>query len=268
MSRFCVWTLAHEGYQHSRAFDELSLSVACSLEELGHDVRQYYGDNQVRALYRHLDDPKRYRPIVLGAHLAHSWGVTIPDAAIIYNTEQQGSSWMTPEYLDLLARHRVWNTFTGRGHTVRPGYHPCLEQIDRTGPRPIDVAFVGSMNERRQRVIKEIQDLGLVVDFRFNCYGEERDRLYSQCKLAINMHFYENAEHESVRTSYLMANRIPVLTEFGLGGLGGMTVRNEANLALQAKVMIDRPAQLEAQALAGYEFIRRRPMVLEVDRAL
>jgi hypothetical protein len=58
-----------------------------------------------------------------------------------------------------------------------------------------------------------LQNTGLNVAVLFGVYGEERDAVIARSKLVINIHHFEAQVFEIVRISYLLANRVCVVTE-------------------------------------------------------
>jgi hypothetical protein len=85
----------------------------------------------------------------------------------------------------------------------------------RKKEKPIDVLFVGSINERRASIIEGLNRAGLKVAATYGLYGDLRDSLYASTKLVVNVHYYEAKIFEIVRCSYLLANSIPVVSEVG-----------------------------------------------------
>jgi hypothetical protein len=70
-----------------------------------------------------------------------------------------------------------------------PAFHYTLSEECKQ----FDVLFFGAINARRQRVLQEIQTvLGVSVCFTSNSFGEELERLISQSKLVVNIHYYED----------------------------------------------------------------------------
>lgn len=49
----------------------------------------------------------------------------------------------------------------------------------------------------------------------FGVYGNRRDHLIARAKIVINIHFYESKVLEIIRLSYLMVNKIFVVSERG-----------------------------------------------------
>jgi hypothetical protein len=89
------------------------------------------------------------------------------------------------------------------------GYGPELTRI-APAPEDIDVLFVGSVNERRLIVLKQLAERGVNVDARFNLYGPERDAFVARARIILNVHFYDARLFEMVRVSEMayMTHRI------------------------------------------------------------
>ncbi len=215
--RFQVVLITPEGYHHGAAFSEVMETVSCGLRSLGAQVSQ--------DVNRLVPGPQA---LLFGSHLlAPEEAHQVPDGSIIYNLEQiaESSSWCSPTYLELLERCQVWDysarniaSLVRLGVTPPPthvpiGYVPELTRVSSSPNEDIDVLFYGSMNERRARVINQLQDLGLNAPAVFGVYGPERDALIARSKVVLNLHFYETSIFELVRVSYLLANRKAVVAE-------------------------------------------------------
>ena len=180
------------GYPHAEALAELEETVRYGLVRSG------------------LWGPAPPR-IVLGAHLP---GYQPEVGDIIYNTEHPSSPWWSSGYLELLGTHEVWDYRPdGVGKYVPIGYVPELTRIDKADPQDIDVLFYGSMNERRAKVVHDLEAADLNVVTVIGCYGAERDALIARSKVVLNMHYYTPGVFEAVRVSYLWANRKCVVSE-------------------------------------------------------
>lgn len=75
--------------------------------------------------------------------------------------------------------------------------------------------FYGSLNERRVKILSQLQEKGVKVIHLWGVYGPERDEYISRSKIILNIHFYESKVFEVVRVSYLLANRKFVISELG-----------------------------------------------------
>jgi hypothetical protein len=155
----------------------------------------------------------------------------IPDDYIIYNCEQIGEGQGyggDPSYLALLKKHEVWDyshlniAALGRlgikAKYCGVGYSPNMTKPNIINADPasqdIDVLFYGSINERRKEFLMELNDK-CVLKCAFGVYGAQLDGLIARAKIVLNLHCYPSAIHEITRTSYLMANKKFVVSEYG-----------------------------------------------------
>ena len=80
--------------------------------------------------------------------------------------------------------------------------------------RPIDLLFIGSVNERRRSFIQAIESCGRSVALLNGpLYGPERDDLIGQAKAVVNCHHYESARFEQARAFQCMSLGTPVISE-------------------------------------------------------
>jgi len=216
MSRFDVVRIQPEGYVHAQAFDEVAATIAWGLRQLGYQVEEVV--NQI-----HPGVPT----VLFGANLLSSEQLaSLPDSVIIYNLEQVASDspWFSPERMAAFAHRKLFWEYSQRnlaewvrcgvanGIYVPLGYSPILTHLVRTKVSS-DVVFYGSINPRRQAVIDALRNEGIGVHAIFGVYGHARDQAIAQAKVALNVHFYSTSILEMVRISYLLANRIPVVSE-------------------------------------------------------
>jgi len=214
--RYAIVVVEPPGYVHSGAFREVAESLVFGLRALGAQAVP-----AARPIPGH-------RSIVLGSNLLPSHPLPLAEDAILYNLEQiePGSVWLTPPLLELFRRHPVWDysarnaaRYPGLGlpapRVVPIGFVPELARIPRAAQEDIDVLFYGSVNDRRRRVLEELEARGLRVEKVFGVYGEARDRLIARSKVVLNLHYYEAKVFEVVRVSYLLGNRRCVVSERG-----------------------------------------------------
>jgi len=141
-----------------------------------------------------------------------------PDGAIIYNLENVPGQ--IPDPRALWGDREIWDfdkTSAERyGATYVPiGYHPSMERFSRSEKLDIDIVFAGSINDRRSKILNALADRGLnVVVVPHLSYGAERDALLSRAKLALNMQFYPDGVWPRLRAAHLVANRVPMLSEW------------------------------------------------------
>ncbi len=166
--------------------------------------------------------------ILLGLHLlAPAVALRLPAGTIIYNLEQiRPGAWAAERrYLDLLARHTIWDidaanveairqaTGNRNVHHVPLGYVPQLTRISTAPSQDIDVLFYGSITPRRKAIVEAIAATGMVMHVAFGVYGNERDALIARAKVVLCLHAHEGWGFEIVRTAWLLANRKAVVCE-------------------------------------------------------
>jgi hypothetical protein len=219
MSHFIVWIVRVEGDNHWQALSDVAEGVHYSLTRLGHAAQ---------IVNKNPGAPNDSRLIVFNAHrLPPDW--KLPENAIIYNAEQVQSTWGEHPYVKLLRKHTVWDysainierlRLLGVERVIhcRVGYWPGLVSAPPlvTETFDTDVLFIGSINARRTKILREIAvDRRLTVKSRFDVYGAERDSWIARAKIVINVHFYPQPIFEIFRVSKLLANTKCVVTEDG-----------------------------------------------------
>ena len=272
---YCVWIVTPPGYIHSRCFEEVALGLHEAFAALGYDAPV-------------VTDPRAIRgaPIVLGCNLLPQIGLTPPRNAILYNLEQivEGSAWINSAYLDLLRRHRVWDYAQRNIEALARvgvvavhcaiGYMPALTRIPPAAAQDVDVLFVGSVNERRQKVLADIQRAGRTVRVGHGLYGPERDAHIAAARIVINLHFYESQVLEIVRISYLLANSICVVSETGFDpGLdaqlaGAVAFAPYEGLMATCIDLLDDDAARRKQAADGFAVFSRQSQTPMLKQAL
>ena len=265
--RFCIWTVTIETYSHNQAIDEVALGLSEAFTALGGSA----------PVVRHPSEWAGRTPIVLGAHLlAPLPDLELPKDSILFNLEQVdlASSWMGGPYLAMLMRYAVLDYSAANVAALRQlglthakhlpiGYAEGLTRIPRAERRDIDVLFVGTLNPRRVEILGALQAAGLTVVHLFDVYGAARDEAIARSKIVLNLHFYDAAVFEIVRVSYLLANRVCVVSEGKddedtapfLGGL--CLCRYEEIVARCTELVADEEAR-EATAARGFELMRAR----------
>ena len=97
-------------------------------------------------------------------------------------------------------------------------YSPTLQTITSFKiNKPIDILFLGSLNKRRENIIKKLQmNKNYIIEVgNYNIWNEKRDYLVDRSKIVLNIHYYENSILETTRISYLLANKAFVISESG-----------------------------------------------------
>jgi hypothetical protein len=94
-----------------------------------------------------------------------------------------------------------------------PGFHEKLETI-QPAEKDIDILFYGLLNERRRKILHSLQKQNRFKTVILNgAFGEERDRYIARAKIVLNAHFYKTQIFEAIRVSYLLNNKVFVISE-------------------------------------------------------
>lgn len=273
--QYTIWIVTPPNYTHSRAFNEVALSLRDALCALDHKC----------VVTTDFADIQGEQVIVLGANLLPA-GIALPSKFVIYNLEQVSgdSTWMSAGYLELLRAHRVWDYSVAntaalaqkgiQATTLEIGYMPALTCMPTPLHRDIDVSFVGSMNDRRKHVLQEIAAKDKKVFAGFDLYGAKRDELFARSKIVINIHYYEAKVFEIVRCSYLMANRLCVVSESGAdtaleASIGeGVAFAPYERLADTCIRLLGDHEERQRIGMLGYEWFAARSLVPILKRVL
>ena len=261
---------------HHQVTSELVLSLSCALVELGHPTA---------VLHRNYGAGTN---IVLSTAFASELLPPAPERTVIFNTEQYDAAtvWFPELTREMLRRHVVWDysaTNLARmqsaglaptGFHVPLGYVPQLTRIEAAPVQDIDVLFYGSMNARRDAILRDLGRRGLKAIHAFNAYGAKRDAMIARSKVVLNVHYYAAKIFEMVRVSYLLANRKAVVAEVDAASdieadLSDAVegVRYEG-LADAAEALVRDDARRHALEQRGFERFRARPQSAFVARAL
>jgi|SoiMethySBSTD1v2_1073268.scaffolds.fasta_scaffold117574_4 hypothetical protein len=274
--KFAVTVLSPAGYPHSAAVAEIAETLHHALRRLGHD--SVLGTDPGLAGRRH---------IVLGSNLLPHYPQPLPSDAILYNLEQvsPGSQWFQFGLIEIFRRHTLWD-YSERNaaalaalgvkvaRVVPIGYVPELTRIAPAPYQDIDVFFAGSLNTRRRQLLDRIAGLGLKIGGGFGLYGAQRDALVARAKLVLNAHYFEAKVLEMVRISYMLANRLAVLSERGADPAEdaalaeGVAFADYDDLPRRARELVDAPSERFRLAQRGFELIRERPAVEYLRAAL
>lgn len=163
--------------------------------------------------------------IVFGAHeLAHQlleiqYRKNNSFGYVILNSEQINSQFMKNKYYIALMKKNVvcdYNTLTSQylkeTHDIKVLSYFFFEfmKFDIEKDRIYDVAFIGSRTEKRERIMKELQekhpDLKFYVDFDWKHKApESMTEILHQCKTVLNIPYYENNALETHRVHKALA---------------------------------------------------------------
>jgi hypothetical protein len=216
MGLYNIVIIQPDNYIHAQAFMEMARLLDRSLNSLNHTSRIQFNTIEFQATN-----------IIFGYHLLDSHE-QIPSSVryIHYQLEQLSDreGWYSEHGRHILqAADAVWDyspdnvTFLQeRGfdnvHLLPIGFHAGLESIVHQPQKDIDVLFYGSINQRRKKILEQINRHARLKTL-YGVYGQERDDLIGRSRILLNIHFYEAGIMEQVRLSYLLNNRCFILSE-------------------------------------------------------
>jgi hypothetical protein len=214
--KYNVCLISPPNYIHVQAFWELAELIHYSLLELGHESSLQFKKMEKDAIN-----------IVFGCHLLSTeLIVKIPQSTIFINTEQiysNDNAW-NKNIFEWAKHFEFWDyseknicKFHELGISnvklLKLGFQKELVRIKKASLQNIDILFYGFVNERRQKVLHQLESRGLKVKAVVGVYGNERDLLIARSKVVLNLHFYSSEIFEVVRVFYLLTNAITVVGE-------------------------------------------------------
>lgn len=206
-----------KGYVHSLGFLDQARYFRHQFRRMGAEVT--LGKNRLR------HDAVNF---VFGAHLGFEASLRERYSCVFVNLEQlgMGGAPVSRDYLNLLQGSAVVDydqdnvsSYARQDDDVMVVpflYAPYLRdaQCLELEQRPIDLLFIGSMNDRRRAMINRIEAAGVQVSvFDGALYGPERDAYIKQAKAVFNAHFYETSRFEQARASHCLSLGTPVISE-------------------------------------------------------
>ncbi|MBB4104579.1 class I SAM-dependent methyltransferase [Allorhizobium borbori] len=215
--RHCIWIVTPPGFVHSQAFSEVAFTLQCAFEELGGSA----------PIVTDIAGWKDRAPIIYGGNLLPQDIIDVlPEDSVLVNLEQivTGSDWLSDKYIAILKAlplidysdlNRAALVQRGITHaqSMEIGYAAPLTRIAPAPVQDVDVLFYGSLCERRIKILDALKAEGLKVLHLFGVYGEKRDEAIARAKIVLNINSFDDGVFEIVRVSYLLANRVCVVTE-------------------------------------------------------
>jgi hypothetical protein len=266
--KFNICLVSPPNYIHVLAFWELAELIHFSLIELGHESSLQFKKME-----------KDSTNIVLGVHLLEIELIPkMPKSTVFINTEQiylDDTLW-NKNIFEWAKHFEFWDysekniaKFKELGipnvKLLRLGFQRELSRIKKAPHQDIDVLFYGSINERRQEILSQLQIRGIKVKSVFGSYGKDRDQLIARSKVVLNHHFYKSEIFEIVRVFYLLSNSIAVVGEVNDTTSIDETYKNaicaapyEELIACCEKLLLNNIDRAEVEK-NGFETFSKRP---------
>ncbi len=223
--RFNICKIEPINYLHSSSFDDLSKLLCFGIIDSGYKCTLSSNKLDSNCIN-----------IVIGTHLLSQKDIvylnnSVNRKEIIYiNTEQlkfTNNQWLSTISSIANQNKVLWdysksniNYLKNRNPNVKAlflkiGYHKILNKIENKNYKDkcIDFLFYGSINQRRLIILEKLTSYGINLKHVFGVYGSELDKLISDSKFILNLHYYESKILESIRLFYLITNKVPILTE-------------------------------------------------------
>ncbi len=280
MPTFNVCKIAINDFHH--LFDDVALSVAASLSDLGYECSMTVNEMRADAI-NILIGSIMFNDALISSHLNQPY--------IVYQMEilddHQGHLKNYPKYLDFLSRAlSVWDYspknfeyLKSKGlknlSYVPPGYHSACENFSwQESPHEFDFLFIGSLSPRRSEFLQSLINTGYrvgAITQNNGAFGENRDQVIANSKIIVNVHCFDDLDVlETVRISYLLSNHAVVISEASdhdpYHGAVGYAPYSEL-VDYCCKVLEDAQ-NLKARSINGYAAIRAIDMASLIKAAL
>ncbi len=268
--------------EHTAIFDDLLELLTDTLEQLGHAVQRtttHFDRSRINILVGHTAalEKEAYDSI-------RSSGAKYIIFQMETLTDRPGIPRPSQAYLDVLSHaNQVWDYsknnlafLAARGcrdlQFIPLGYSRRLERIAHAEQKDMDVLFYGAGNARRLKIVDALRARGLRVDAFFKAYGSARDQAIARARIVLNLHKFDHSELEQVRISYLLNNRVFVISESAEGNpWGDGVVFSDYDKIVDCCVESAQPGKDAARveiATKGYEALKSLPIGASLEAAL
>lgn len=257
-----------------RWYEEQVSALRGTLKELGHQVASRAEDSDVTIWYNPQKMDATFERMLRPKDVLYNWQQLHDLSPHVNNSVirifRKQSVW------DYSAANVGWLHARGVSATWVPiGYHDSMRRFTLADRPTTDVAVVGSMNDRRMKVVNDLRRRGISVDVMTNTWGAERDKRLASTRLLLNLHFYANVRIcEVARLYYALANGLPVVSEVGQDEALEEPIREAVMFAQYkdlsatcAEALAATEEELRQRGNAAREVVRRLTMLEHIDAA-
>jgi hypothetical protein len=200
-----------------------------------------------------------------------------PARCAIFNFEQLGStsSLAGPEYRRWLADWLVLDYHSSNVAFLKRENGPRQlafelplvpsDSLATSGDdsKTVDVLFYGTMSERRAKVLRELEAIGLKVEVVQGAYGRELAPAVRRARLVLHVHYYESGLFPIARVLQPVVMGVPIVCETSVfsdlndWSHSGVVFADYAQLAPACRELLEAPDRMARRAQMVRDFVRR-----------
>jgi len=220
MENYRVVIISPDNYIHSACFRELAILLISSFKSIGVScdfaINDFSADKinivlgyhllDLNYLKKQMDKNIKYIVYQLEQLTAEEFSF---DKRIKFILNNAISIWdYSNKNIEFLKKNKI------PAYYIPIGYHKELEIIKKVPEtdKDIDILFYGSIGERRKEILDKLSE-NYNVKALFGVYGSKRDEFIGRAKIVLNIHHYSSQMLETVRLSYLLNNRVFIISE-------------------------------------------------------
>ena len=193
-------------------------------QELAYELKDFFQEKNIKVQLTSEVKQDNYLDLYIIFGMNDFGSQIVPNNYIIYQLEQttgnDESKWFNSIYLNYLKNAlAVWDYSLVNYQNLRKlgimnveyvpvQYMRTVEKIQQKprAEKDIDIFFYGSFNDRRSKILEQLNLKGLKVVAKNNVWKTEREELIARSKIILNIHYFEHSILETVRLSYLLSN--------------------------------------------------------------
>jgi len=122
-----------------------------------------------------------------------------------------------PGYMDFLSGAKeVWDS-SSVGTSFRIGYSKVW-RLQMEEAKDIDILFYGSLNNTREKIINQIENVTnvKVTIVPIGCYGADVMKYIMRSKIVLSIHYHPNPLNDMARIAPLLSNKVFVIAQSGV----------------------------------------------------
>ena len=161
---------------------------------------------EVHVFYSDLNIEQKLPRLIFGAHSnPNFWLINKKDNDIFFNLEDvklYESKYIDTGYFKLLDESRVLDYSSQTKQLIKQAeffsLHPLYKSTENL-PKDKDVLFVGSINERRKSIFKQLSSKGIRISYKMKIFGQELFQEIEKAKIYFCCKFHDDAQFNIYR---------------------------------------------------------------------